>query len=113
MSARRRFKPYVWEPLTMTAAEVAERVFRRSEAWFIANTPADFPRPIDGLYATESVERWHRERHGLAESPTTAKDATRVLLGRLGNGRGAVDSAGQAIASTSVRACIGKNYALG
>jgi hypothetical protein len=67
----------------MTPAEVAQRVFRASEAWFRAHVPDDFPRPVDGLYATEAVETWHRQRHGLADGPATPKDATKKLMGRL------------------------------
>ena len=96
MSSRRRFKPYPWQPLTMTPAEVAERVFRTSESWFRAHTPPDFPSPVDGLYATEAIEEWVRARHGLADAPATAKDATRRLMGKLGHGKGARSLSGHA-----------------
>ncbi len=43
MPSRNRYKPYAWEPLTMTRAEVAEVVFRRSESWFTDHCPTDFP----------------------------------------------------------------------
>jgi len=87
MTTRRRYKPYAWEPLTMTAAEVAEVVFRRSEAWFAGHRPDGFPAPVDGLYATEAVKEWVRARHGLAPATDDTHAAERRILSRLGNGK--------------------------
>jgi hypothetical protein len=80
MTTRRRYKPYDWEPLNMTRAEVAEIVFRRSEAWFLAHTPEDFPQPVDGLYNTEAVKEWNRARHGLAPTQDDDGAAEREML---------------------------------
>ncbi len=77
---RRRYKPYDWEPLRMTRAEVAEVVFRRSEVWFLAHTPEDFPAAVDGLYATEAVKEWVRQRHGLAPIADDNGAAEREML---------------------------------
>jgi hypothetical protein len=72
----------------MTAGEVAEMVFRRSEAWFIANKPQGFPEMKGGLYAREAVVEWVRREFGLAMAPVDAQDVRSTLLGRLKNGAG-------------------------
>jgi hypothetical protein len=89
MTTRRRYKPYAWVPLTMLPGEVAEVVFRRSEAWFLAHTPPDFPAPVDGLYATEAVHDWVRARHGLATAPEGTQAADAVIMERLRGGKDA------------------------
>jgi hypothetical protein len=72
----------------MTRAEVAEVVFRRAESWFIDHSPAGFPAPVDGLYATEAVREWVRALHGLAPISNDAHGTENRILERLSGGLG-------------------------
>lgn len=68
------FRRHAWEPLTMTWAEVADRVFRRDAAWLHRNLPPDFPRlprpdPEYHLFHVEAVEAWARRRWHVVSDP--------------------------------------------
>jgi hypothetical protein len=75
---------YPWQPLTMTWAEVATTVFRRSESWLRDHLPDDFPRPDPayGLFATEAVQTWVRRRFDLARPTRDPHDAEDILIRR-------------------------------
>lgn len=68
----------------MTPAEVADRVFRRDEAWLRANLPADFPHPdpVYGLYHVEALEAWARRRWGLVTGASGSEDAAAIMMER-------------------------------
>jgi hypothetical protein len=75
---------YAFEPLTMTWAEVAATVFRRSESWMRDHLPEDFPTPdpVLGVFVTEAVRAWVRRRFGLAVSANDPQAAEDILLER-------------------------------
>lgn len=78
---------FVWTPLTMTHAEVAEVVFRKCENWLrvhLSDYPT-FPRPdSDGLYHAGKVKAWVDGRHGIvADLPA---DLTALARERAVNG---------------------------
>jgi hypothetical protein len=86
--ARGRRPSYDWQPMTMTRAEVAIVVFRRSESWLLNHIPQNFPKPhpIYDLFATEAVLAWVRLEFGLVTVGGEHKDAEARLLGKLARG---------------------------
>lgn len=86
---RPHIKSYAWEPMTMTQAEVAEVVFRRSVSWFVAHVPADFPPPSAdfGLFATAAVRAWIAKHFSIADKENPIKDGENDLLRRIANGK--------------------------
>lgn len=79
---------YAPEPLTLTWAETAWIVFRKSEQWLrdhIADYP-DFPLPHKsiGLFSREQVKAWQRKEFG-EDSPFD--DAAARLIERAQNGK--------------------------
>lgn len=80
---------HTWEPLTMTRAEVAAAVFRRSESWFIDHAPADFPEPdpIYGMFATNAVRAWVNRHWKVADGADPMKDGENELMRRLADGK--------------------------
>jgi hypothetical protein len=83
----RQRKPYPFEPLTMTWAEVAGVVFRSSESWLRDHIGeyAGFPQPDRSLdvFAREAVETWVRARFGLAAAEPAAQSGEALLLSRI------------------------------
>lgn len=83
---------FVFEPATMTWAEVAEYAFRKSESWLRGNIPAipDFPKPdkVYSTFAKAQVDDWLAKRFGMIRP---ARDFEAELLERArGTGEGAI-----------------------
>ena len=87
-SERVRRPHHDWQPRTMTWAEVAQFVFRRSESWLRDHLPETFPRPHStyDLFATDAVEAWLRQEFNLVSRSGGGKDAEAELLARVRNG---------------------------